>query len=207
VAAGDRFLPGADLSVAELVLVEAGPQEAYAAVGEAEVSGDRLLGLLGGLTDLDRRFAGDPVPPRKLGELLGPDLGFVQLADEPGSLWAVGLAARYSPFDRGVAQLDPGGFAAFDEPGYVKAVVELSLQPQTSGQTLVVCDMRIRATDDETRSTLQATQFMVAPALGLLCRRLLELVKQRAEAGSGAERAEGGDGDRDQHDADRLPAG
>jgi hypothetical protein len=86
-------------------------------------------------------------------------------------------------------------------------VIDFSLRPQDGGRTLLTVDVRIRATDDETRSTLQATEFMVAPALRLLCRRLLELVKQRAEDGSGAEGAEGGDGDRDQHDADRLPAG
>jgi hypothetical protein len=207
VAAGDRLLPGADLSVTELVLVWANPPETYAAISDADVSGDRLLSLLGGLTDLDRRFAGDRVPPRKLGELLGPALGFVQLADEPGALRAVGIAARYSPFDRGLEPLDREGFAAFDEAGHVKTVIDFSLRPQNGGRTLLSVDVRIRATDDETRSTLQATEFMVAPALRLLCRRLLELVKQQAEDGSGAERAEGRDGDRDQHDADRLPAG
>lgn len=207
MAAGDRLLPGADLSVTELVLVGASPSETYAAIADADVSGDRLLALLGGLTDLDRRFAGERVPPRKLGELLGPALGFVQLADEPGALRAVGLAARYSPFDRGLEPLDREGFADFDEDGHVKTVIDFSLRPQDGGRTLLTVDVRIRATDDETRSTLQATEFMVAPALRLLCRRLLELVKQRAEDGSGAEGAEGGDGDRDQHDADRLPAG
>ena len=204
---GDRFLSGADLSVTELALVDAGQEEAYAAIGEADVSGDRVLGLLGGLTDLDRRFGGDEVQPRKLGELLGPELGFVELAAEPPGLRAVGLAARYSPFDRGVERLEPDAFASFNAPGHVKAVVGFSLRPQDGGQTLVTCDVRVRATDDDTRSTLRTTEFMVGPALRLLCRRLLELVKQHAEAASGAEGAQGGDGDRDQHDADRLPAG
>jgi hypothetical protein len=204
---GERFLPGADLSVTELALVEAGPEQAYAAIGEADVSGDRLLGLLGGLTDLDRRFGGGEVRPRKLADLLGPELGFVELAAEPPGLRAVGLAARYSPFDRGVERLDPGGFEPFDAPGHVKAVVAFSLRPQDGGQTLVTCDVRVRATDDDTRSALRTTEFMVAPGLRLVCRRLLELVKQRAETGSGAKGAQGGDGDRDQHDAGRLPAG
>jgi hypothetical protein len=207
VAAADRFLSGADLSVTELALVEASPERAYAAIGEADVSGDRVLGLLGGLTDLDRRFGGDEPQPRKLGELLGPELGFVELAAEPPRLRAVGLAARYSPFDRGVERLEPGGFEPFDAPGHVKAVVAFSLDPQADGQTLVTCDVRVRATDDDTRSALRTTEFMVAPGLRLVCRRLLELVKQRAETGSGAKGAQGGDGDRDQHDAGRLPAG
>jgi hypothetical protein len=201
VAAGDRFLPDADLAVTELVLVGADPDTTYAAIDTADVSGDRLLGVLGGLTDLDQRLAGSAVRPKRLGELLGPDLGFVWLADEPGRLRAVGLAARYSAFDRGVEQLEPDAFASFDEPGHVKAILAFSLHAQSDGQTLLTCDARVRATDEDTRSTLKATSFLVMPTARLLCRRLLELVRSRAEG------AEGGDGDRDQGEPDRLPAG
>ena len=96
MAATERFLPDPDLTVTELALVEADPARTYAAIDDADVSVDRLLGVLGGLTDLDKRLAGSTVRPKKLGKLLGSELGFVPLADEPGSLRAVGLAARYS---------------------------------------------------------------------------------------------------------------
>jgi hypothetical protein len=201
VAAGDRFLPDADLAVTELVLVAADPEATYAAIDAADVSGDRLLGVLGSLTDLDRRLAGSAVRPKTLGELLGPGLGFVPLSDEPGKLRAVGLAGRYSAFDRSLRRLDPASFVSFDEPGNVKVVVAFWLHQQNDGQTLLTCDARARATDDDTRSTLEATSFLVVPAARQLCRRLLELVKSRAEG------AEDGDGDGDQRDADRLPAG
>lgn len=207
MAAGDRFLPGADLAVTALVLVAADAETTYAAIGAADVSGDRLLSGLDGLTDLDRRLAGSVARPRKLGELLGPELGFVTLAAERGRLHAVGLAARYNPFERRVERLEPDTFASFEEPGYVKIVLGFSLHAQRDVQTLLSSDARVRATDDETRSALEATSFLVAPGLRLLCRRLLELVKQQAEAGSGPQGAEGGDGDRDQRDADRLAAG
>lgn len=205
MAAGDRFLPDADLAVTELALVEADPVRTYAAIANADVSGDRLLGAAGGLLDLERRLGGDTVRPRRLGELLGPDLGFVPLADEAPTLFAVGLVGRYSPFDRAVVRLQPEGFASFDEPGHLKAVLAFSLRAQDGGQTLLACDARVRATDDETRSTVTTTSFLVTPGARRLCRRLLELVKQRAEA-SGSEGAQRGDGDRDQHDPDPLPA-
>ena len=202
MAAADRFLADADLAVTELVLVAADTATTYAAIAAADVSGDRLLGVLGSLTHLDRRLGGEKMPPRKLGELLGPELGFVTLADEPGTLFAVGLAARYSPFDRSVERLEPDAFASFAEPGYVKAVVSFALRAQEAGQTLLTCDARVHATDDDTRSSLSATSFMLVPAARLLCRRLLELVKQQAE--SGTKGAEGGDGDRDQHETHGL---
>jgi hypothetical protein len=205
VAAGDRFLPSADLSVTELVLVAAGEGATYAAIGAADVSSDRLLGVMGALTDLHQRLGEAEVQPRKLGALLGPELGFVTLAEEPDRLRVVGLAARYSPLDRRVERLEPERFASFAEPGYVKAVIGFSLHAQGADRTLLTCDARARATDEDTRSALTATSFAVVPALRLLCRRLLELVKQQAE--SGVQPGGGGDGDREQRDADRLSAG
>jgi hypothetical protein len=205
VAAGDRFLPDADLAVTELALVGADPARTYSAIADVDVSGDRLLGAAGGLLDLERRLGGDKVAARKLGELLGPDLGFLSLADEAPSLRAFGLVGRYSPFDRAVVRIQPDDFASFDEPGHLKAVLAFSLRAQDDGSTLVTCDARVRATDDSTQSTLKATSFLVMPGARRLCRRLLELVKQQAE--SGPERAQQGDRDGDQHDADRLPAG
>jgi len=208
VAAAERFLPDPDLTVTELALVEADAARTFGAIDDADVSGDRLLGVLGGLVDLDKRLAGSSGRPKKLGELLGPELGFVPLAEEPGSLRAVGLAARYSPFDRGVERLDPGAFGTFEEPGHIKAAIGFVLHPQDDGHTLLTCDVRVRATDDDTRSTLRTTEFLVGPALRHLCRRLLELVKQQAESSSdGTQDAEGGDRDRDQGDAGDLDAG
>lgn len=177
----DRFLPAADESISEQALVAAGPDRAYEALGAAEVSGDRLLGLLGGLADLDDRMAGAGTRPPTLGELLGPKLGFVELEDEPGSRRVVGIVARYSAFDRGLERLASDRFAMFDEPGHVKVVIGLSLAPAGSGRTLVGCDVRVRATDDDTRSALRSSWFLVRPALRLLARRMLELIRSEAE--------------------------
>ncbi len=185
----DRFLPDADESVAEHTLVGAGVTRTYAAVGGADVSGDRLLGLLGllgGLTDLAHRMGGEEVRPRTLGELLGPELGFVPLLDAPGETRVVGLAARYNPFERGVERLQPDRFADFAEPGHVKVVVGFTLRPQGGDRTLLSCDLRLRGTDDDTRSTLRTAWFLVGPALRLLARRALDLIREEAESGSGA---------------------
>ena len=201
----DRFLPDTDRSISEHTLVSAPAGRTHAAIGDAEVSGDRLLGALGGLADLAERLGGVETRSRKLGELLGPELGFVPLADEPGSVRAVGLVARYSAFDRGVERLDPGRFGEYAEPGHVKAVLAFTLSPQGGDRTVLGCEVGLRATDDDTRSTLDTTWFLAGPALRLLARRLLELV--RSEAESGPQRAECRDGRGDHDDAEHLHAG
>jgi hypothetical protein len=180
----DSFLPDPDESVTEHTVVDAGAERTYAAIGHAEISGDRLLAMLGGLTGFADRLAGAAVRHGTLDELLGPELGFVSLAEEPGTRRIVGIAARYSPFDRGVQRLAPEQFASFDEPGHLKAVVAFSLHPQDGSRTLLSCEARVRATDDGTRSTLHTTWFVVGAGLRTLARRLLELIKDEAERSS-----------------------
>ncbi len=195
----------ADESVSEHTLVSAGAARTYAAIGAADVSGDRLLGALGGLTNLAERLGGEAVRARTLGELLGPELGFVTLRDEPGSTREAGLVIRYSAFDRGVERLEPGAFEAFSEPGHLKVVVGFTLEPQGGDRTFLTCDVRVRATDDDTRSTLGSTWFFAGPVLRMLVRRLLQLVRTAAE--SGPEPAEGSNGAGDHDDAEHLRAG
>jgi len=201
----DRFLAEPDESVAEHVLVAAAPGEAGAALRRAPVSGDRLLGALGALTDLDERIAGSAVRPKTLGELLGPVLGFTVLADEPGGALASGLALRYSAFERHVERVEASAFAGFATPGYVKVVVAFSPAGQADGATLLTGEVRVRATDDDTRSTLRTTWFAVGSGLRLLVRRLLDLAKSEAD-GSGPQRGESGDAAGDHHDARDLDA-
>jgi hypothetical protein len=201
----DRFLAEPDDSVAEHVLVAASPDETAAALRRAHVSGDRVLGTLGALTDLDERIAGSAVRPKTLGELLGPAVGFTVLADGPDGALVSGLALRYSAFERHVERLEADAFEGFDEPGYVKVLVAFSPTSQAGGATLLTGEVRVSATDDDTRSTLRTTWFAVGPGLRLLARRLLDLAKAEAE-GSGPQPGERGDAAGDHRDAGDLDA-
>ena len=193
-------------SISEHTLISADATRTYAALSAADVSGDRLLGALGGLSSLAERMAGDAVRPKTLGELLGPELGFVTLADEPGSARAVGLVARYSAFERGVERVEsPDAFEAFAEPGHVKIAIVFTLDGQGGDRTFLTCEVRVRATDEDTRSTLRSTWFFAGPAVRMLVRRLLELVRATAE--SGPEPAQRGDRPGDHDDAEHLHAG
>lgn len=194
----------ADESISEHTLISASAERTYAALSTADVSGDRLLGALGGLTNLAERLAGDAVHPRTLGELLGPEFGFVTLRDEPGSARVVGLVIRYTVAERGVEPVEPAAFEAFSEPGHVKVTVGFTLEPQGGDRTILTCDVRFRGTDDDTRETLHSTWFFAGRALGMLARRLLEVVRSAAE--SGPERAEGGNRASDHDDAEHLRA-
>jgi hypothetical protein len=178
VADRARFLPEADETVAEHVMVAADATRTYAAIGSADVSGDRVLGLGG----LPSRIAGLEPTSRTLDDLLAADLGPVELDAELGMRRVIGIAGRYSAFERHVERLQPDDFVAFEEPGCLKAVVIFSLQPQADGGTLLGCEIRIRATDEDTRGTLRTMWFAAGAGLRLLVRRALGRIKATAEA-------------------------
>jgi hypothetical protein len=200
----DAFLPQADETASADVLVSADPARTYAAIGSTDVTKVRLWGVLGGLDDARKRFGADPAGPRTLDALLAAGVGPVELAAEPGVRRVIGIAGRYH-FDRQVVKLGAAEFAAFDEPGSVKAVVELTLAPEGYG-TRVRCGLRVRATDDDTRSTLSAAWIVAGPALRFVLPRFLDAVRAQAE-GSGSQGAEQGDADGDHGDAGDLHAG
>lgn len=178
MAESDRFLPVADESVAEHVIVAADPARTYEAIGRADVAADRVLGL----GALPARVAGQEPGSRTLDDLLATGVGPVELESVPGVRRVIALAGRYGFADRGIERLEPGQFAAFEEPGSLKAVAIFALEPQPDGRTLLGCEVRIRATDEDTRSTLQTMWFAAGPGLRMLVRRLLERVRTTAEA-------------------------
>jgi hypothetical protein len=203
VAATDRYLPQADETLAEHVVVAADATRTYAAIGGTDISSDRFVGLVSGLDDARHRLEGEPPASRTLDRLLAADVGPIELAAQPGIRRVIGIAGRYGAVERGVAKLRPDGFDAFDEPGSLKAVVEFTLSPHGDGRTLLGCELRVRATDDDMRSTLGMSWFAVRIGVRLAMRRLLEAIRVEAE-GSGAQRAEHGDTDGDHDDAGDL---
>jgi hypothetical protein len=203
VAANGRFLAQADETLAEQIVVAAGAGRTYDAIGSADISSDRLVALLSGLDDTRLRLAGKQSGPRTLDRLLAADLGPVELVAEPGVRRVIGVAGRYNALERGVAQVRPDTFDAYDEPGSLKAIVEFTLTPEYGGWTQLACEVRVRATDEDMRSVLGNTWFVVRIGLAMAVRRLLEAIRVEAER-SGAEPREHGDADRDHGDADNL---
>lgn len=203
MAATDHYLPQADETLSEHVVVGADATRTYKAIGRTDISSDRFVGLMSGLDDARLRLSGDEPAPKTLDRLLAASAGPVELAAEPGVRRVIGIAGRYSAVERGVARLRADEFDAFDEPGSLKAVVEFTLTPQGAGRTLLGCELRVQATDDDLRSTLGMSWFAVRIGVSLAMRRLLAAIRVEAE-GSGVQHAEHGDADGDDHDAGDL---
>jgi hypothetical protein len=80
------------------------------------------------------------------------DLGFVLLADVPGEELTAGeVSQMWRRGGRMVSPGDPGAFAAFAEPGFVKAAVSFRFIGRGDGTTLAETETRVAATDPAAR--------------------------------------------------------
>ena len=208
----DRFLPEFDLAVVEHVVVEAGTDETFAAIARAELAGDRILRVIGSAREWSEHVAAAqlgidlPAAPKTLGDLLGTDYGWVELADEPGGARVLGLVARPDPFRLSIEHVTAGGFASFAEPGFARLVAAFTVEPEPAGRTLLGLELRAQATDEETRGYLRSAGFVGRPGAGTVARRALALVKHEAET-SHSQDTQQCDADGDHGHAGDLDAG
>lgn len=185
----DRFLPRFDRTAIEQVVVAADPSATYAAIGSADLGSDLALDVVGSIRSLPERLAhwrlGIEEPQREkraFDRLLGDDVQWIELAAEPGELRLVGLVARVSFGERRLEDVSPAEFGGFGSPGFVKVAASLTTRRGGDGATLLACEVRVCATDEETRTTLDRLWPLAGGALRLLLRRALAAIKAEAEA-------------------------
>ncbi len=185
----DRFLPEFDRSAVEQVAVDADPATTFAAIGTADLGSDLALDVVGSLRSLPERIAHwrlgieePPREPRTFDRLFGDDADWIRLADDPGRERLVGLVARVSFDERRLEHVRAEEFAGFAAAGFVKIAVSLTTRASGDRGTLLACEVRARATDDDTRSTLGRAWPLAGGALHLLLGRALGAIRAEAEA-------------------------
>ena len=77
-------------------------------------------------------------------------------------------------------RVSPDEFVAFDEPGFAKAVVNLSAQA-IDGGTVLTTETRVKLTDAEARRTFRRYWRVVMPGSALIRRAWLRAIRKRAE--------------------------
>ena len=105
---------------------------------------------------------------------------FVPLAQRRPTNLVLGLVARPWQLTAGLNEVDGQGFAAFDEPGWVKIVLGFDLD-ETDGRTHLTTETRIRATDGAARRRFSLYWLVIGPGSAMTRRSLLRAVKRRAE--------------------------
>ena len=158
----DRHLPDYDVSASERVVVDAEPAQVWTRAMDADLRwrprGRHMrlggLGASGSWIQLDEDF-GRELVVGAVGHLRGPRLR-----------WRQSIAAE---------------FASFDEPGYTKLALNLTVQPYGDGRTVLSCEARCAGTDRSARRRLLRRWRAASPLLGMLARHELRGIRDEAE--------------------------
>jgi hypothetical protein len=193
----DEFLPDYDVNELHSTRVAAPPEAALAAVRTVTSREVPLLVLLMALRRVPsamRRLTahgggvrrGRPRPARRaldaplLDQFTGG--GFLVLADRPDEL-VVGVVGRFWTADGGIRRLAAADFAAFDEPGFAKAVVNFHASAVPGG-SLLTTETRIKATDEAARRSFRRYWRLVMPGSAAIRRAWLRAIRRRAQRGT-----------------------
>jgi hypothetical protein len=176
----DEVLPDYDVHEVHARSVAADPDALFDAV-RAVTAGDlRVSGLLIAL----RGLAG----PREVNDRARPLLaamvarGFAELGERAGEQLVLGLISRPwrpIPVTRPIA--DAADFAAFTEPGWVRAAIDLRIEP-VQDRCRLVTETRVEATDEGARRRFACYWRLIRPGSAVIRRDLLAAIARRAEA-------------------------
>ncbi|MFB6166022.1 MAG: hypothetical protein ABEJ31_12750 [Haloarculaceae archaeon] len=189
----DEFLPTYDATQRRHVVVDADPETTYEAVLHADLtktgSAVAALSWLRALpARLDAELSGAPAPepPASLtfADMADSD-EWVVLAEEPGEEFVAGAVGRFWQPVIEWRSVTPDEFRAFDEPGYAKLALNLSLRPYGEGRTLVSYEARTAGTDADASRLFDRYWGLIGPFAGLLMSRALSRIKADAEAAAG----------------------
>jgi hypothetical protein len=181
----DRHLPTFDVTQLRHVVVDATPEEAYAAVRGVDLVriglGPRLLNELRYLpARLLARTRGTETPetPESLtfGDLT-TETGYVVLGEE----FVLGAVGRFWQPEIEWADVAAEEFATFDRPGYAKLAIGVSVRPYGTDRSLVTYEARTATTDEASRRRFRRYWTLIGPFAGYLMGRVLETVRADLE--------------------------
>jgi hypothetical protein len=198
----DEFLPDYDFSDEIGTVVAADPAITWEALMQADliaVGRQRpLAGLLGAIRILPdvvwQRLHGEHpqaapehLTLRETTELPMSGGGWVLLDERPGEEIALGLVGKFWRPVIEYADVEPGAFKDFAEPGYAKTVYALGTSPREGGRTLLWAIMRTATTDEHARTWFRRYWTLgVGFGAHVLVHGLLDSVREEAETRSAA---------------------
>lgn len=178
----DRFLPAYEIAERHETRVAAPAGLTWEAARAMDVNRSPLVRTIFAIRTLPSRLLGE-APSQRSRSLLDETtaIGWRPLEEVPGRHLVMGAVTQpwaAAPVFRG---LPPAEFLAFDEPGYVKIVWTLEVEPLGSGASRFRTQTRAVATDPAARARFRKYWAVVSPGVELIRRQSLGLVKSDAE--------------------------
>lgn len=177
----DRFMPAYEVVERHHIRVAASAQTTFGAACETNLLASPISRaifrarevILGSTPDETERPGGVLA--------LTKSIGWGVLAEVPGREVVMGAITR--PWEANVTfrALPPDGFAAFNEPGYVKIVWTLRADPVNGAESVFRTETRVIATDGPARQKFRRYWSLVSPGIIIIRAVMLQPVKREAE--------------------------
>ena len=160
----DEILPHPDHAIAHAAVFRARPEQSFSAALDLDILRNPFVRML---VAARGAAAGGERPQRlSLRDMTSPPLGWLRLADDPGTELVLGQVSRpWRLTDGGaVPALSPEAFRDFDTPGYAKVAVSLRAQPYGAAGSILTIETRVALTDAGSRSRFVATGWSSGPS-------------------------------------------
>lgn len=185
----DEYVPEYDATQVKHAIVDADPETTYEAMLAADLldlgPAVRLLGALRAVPQvLTRRLRGSPgaAPRERMRFADVPETDeWTLLAHEPGEEYVFGAIGKFWRPAIEWRTVDAERFAAFDEPGYAKLAIGLSVRPYGDHRTLLTYEARTTTTGRRAERNFRRYWRLIGPFAGYLMRRALARIETDAE--------------------------
>jgi hypothetical protein len=107
---------------------------------------------------------------------------FMMLAEVPGREFVMGAVVMAPEGVKLAAGPTPEAFRGLTRPGYAKAVMNFTVEPQGPGLCLLRTETRVHATDPASRDVFARYWKIIAPGSVIIRHMWLRAIKVRAEA-------------------------
>ena len=176
----DRFMPEFEVVDRHKVAVAAPAEVTFAAAAEMELGGCPVVRAIFKGREWILRSKPDVADrPRDI-VAQAKSLGWGALAEIPGREIVMGAVTKPWEANPVFRALPPGDFAAFQEPGYVKIVWTLRVEPAGDGHSVFRTETRAVATDPQARRKFRWYWAFLSP--GIIAIRALTLPTVKADA-------------------------
>lgn len=179
----DEFMPVYDVNEYHETTVRAPIEKVYDALRTADLGGSPVIRLLLRLRALPAILTtGGHKRNLKLNLDAIMKGGFVLLGENPPNEIALGLIGRFWTLSGSRCRVNADEFAAFDSPGYAKAVWNFSLVEESAEVTRLATETRVCCLDDASRWRFRVYWALIAPFSGLIRREALRMIRRSSES-------------------------
>jgi hypothetical protein len=167
-----RYLPHWHFAEKHGILITAPPKNIFALVDQLDISESRIIRLLYWLRGM---------PSRMLNKEGMKSDKFIELQRITNEEIIIGIIGQFWRPKGNLQLFNPVEFADFNKDGFLKAVWNFRIIPQSSTVSLLETETRVQALDEIARRKFSLYWFVIRPFSGLIRLEILKSIKKKAE--------------------------